>query len=179
MRNGGPSPVLGFTEAELGIVLALLAAVAVSARAAPPDPPPALEITADSVQTLEAEIARRAAENARQADSLAAQERRLAAQRDSLDRLKSSIWPNCTPAVPILTVDVVGPDAYRLDGSVVPLSAIDQRTATPRADAERRECRLIVGVRTVSGLAAADYQRALDRVGSLGLRTRSLGEAAP
>jgi len=178
MKNSGPSPVLGFTEAELGIVLALLAAVVVALGVAPTprDEPDRASITVDSLVTLEASLARVSVKNALLLDSLERQAVLIAAQTDSLEKLKSTIWPNCQPATPILILDVIGLDSYRIDGATVDITDVDVRTSEARAAATRAECRLIVGVRMINGLGALEYQRALDRLGALGLRTRALGE---
>jgi hypothetical protein len=175
VRNNGQSPVLGFTEAELGIALAVLAAVILGTGALSSEPGPVPPISRDSVELLVNRLDSLAKENSRQSDSLAAHQRRLRAQADSLKRMKSAIWPNCPPALPIFEVEVLGPNSYRLRGATVTIRDIEVRTVPQREAAVTKECRLIAGVRSVPSVSAPDYQTALNRLGTLGFRTRPLG----
>jgi hypothetical protein len=142
--------VMGFTEAELGLVLAaVFAAVGVSVfyESAPAAPPP------DDSRYVEA---------IRQRDSIAVAFDRF---RDSVRSTKvPQCWEKGEPRDPIAQVRVLGRDRYGMNGETLSFSQIRARLAPRIARGESLGCRYVVRARLTSGVDAVDQSAAVWRL---------------
>jgi hypothetical protein len=144
--------VLGFTEAELGFVLAaLFAAVAVQAVEAG-------KAKESAVQD--------AAVVAMQRDSIA---REFKEFRDSVAKLpvvkRSSKVPQCwekgEQRDPIATLRVLGANRYELAGQEMTITGVRERLAAQIARSDSLKCRYVVRAQLTRGVDAVDQARAV------------------
>jgi len=148
--------VLGFTEAELGFVLAATFAAFGVAYSAP-------DASADAA-LARADSAYQAAAKAR--DSISAA---LGAFRDSV-RKKSNLTPPCyekgEPKTPIAELTIVGANRYLLDDEMVTFSDLEARFAESLARSSALGCRYQVIARARSGVDAPVHSAAMARLKS-------------
>lgn len=181
MSASDRSPVMGFTEAKLFMVLAfLMLALYAATRPERPSGTPRqspAQISADSLSKLYHSLAEEQRRIALQRDSLARQRHQIAAQADSLrrlDKFKSELWPDCAKRGlargALFTVTVLDVDRFSVRGEELSLSAIAARTETVRQEAKRIECRHALYVRPAPALLAKPYDRERQRLGALGFR---------
>jgi hypothetical protein len=146
--------VMGFTEAELGFVLAaVFAALAVSAINDRAHQESALETTN---RTLRAER-----------DSLAGA---LKAFRDSLPK-RSNKTPRCTekgePADPVADLRIVGRDAYVMNGQRLTFADLQTRLAPQVERSKSLGCHYLVRTRATSGVDGPLHSAAVRRLWAL------------
>jgi hypothetical protein len=148
--------VLGFTEAELGFVLAATFAAFGVAYSAP-------DATADAA-LARADSAYKGAVKSRDSVSAA-----LRAFRDSV-RKKSNLTPPCyekgEPKAPIAEVTIVGANRYLLDGESVNFSDLETRFAETLARSTTLGCKYQVVARARSGVDAPVHSAAMARLKS-------------
>ena len=144
--------VLGFTEAELGFVLAaLFAAVAVQAVESG---------KAKAAAVQDATIV------ALQRDSIA---RKFKEFRDSVAKIpvqkRSSKVPQCwekgEPRAPIATLRVLGANRYELEGQETTIAGVRARLAAQIARSDSLKCRYVVRAQLTRGVDAVDQARAV------------------
>lgn len=156
--------VMGFTEAELGFILAaFFAAVAVAYQAE--------RATAESeAHTSEAALAVAIAERDR-----------ARAQRDSIDALysslrdsiakKSNLTPSCNEkgesSEAIAEISVLAVDRYLMEGDTVSFGEVKVRLANHIARQQQLGCRYFVRVVPVAGVDAPLYASAARRLRAL------------
>lgn len=160
--------VLGFTEAELGFVLATLF-VAVSGY----------QIVEASSASDGALVARD--ETAQVQDSLQTAQQGLRLVQDSLRvakdeleslrRLTSRLTPYCSERgesdQPIARITVVDPRTYRVDGASLQLAGVTERLGRWLDISRTKGCRFGVEVVPAQGLAADDFMRAREPLSRL------------
>jgi hypothetical protein len=148
--------VLGFTEAELGFVLAATFAAFGVAYSAP-------DASADAA-LARADSAYKAAAKSRDSVSAA-----LRAFRDSV-RKKSNLTPPCSekgePKTPIAELTIVGANRYLLDGETVDFSDLEARFAESLTRSNALGCRYQVIARARSGVDAPVHSAAMSRLKS-------------
>jgi hypothetical protein len=146
--------VLGFTEAELGFVLAATFAAFGVAFSAPDE-------TADAA-IARADSAYKSAAKSR--DSIQAA---LTAFRDSV-RKKSNLTPPCSekgePRTPVAEVTIAGRDRYLLDGTPVDFATIESRFADVIARSASLGCKYHVIARARGGVDAPVHSAAMSRL---------------
>jgi hypothetical protein len=167
--------VLGFTEAELGFVLAaLFVAIAgyqiVEARSADAGAESAagrLALAQDSLRALqqELEVARDSLALAREeAERLRADAERLQLEAERLTRLTSRLTPYCSErgetAQPVAHLVVVNPTTYRLEGSQLTIGGVTSRLSRWLDVSREKGCRFSVEILPVPGLSAEDFIKA-------------------
>ena len=128
--------IIGFTEAELGFFLAILALLFLVVLSEPTETdPPVVEVPEDSLTSLASRISRQE----QMADSLRAE---LAIIREG----SSDMTPYCyEPRVgiatgPLLTVKILSPETFEVQGDTVDRAGLRERTAGDRAAASRAGC---------------------------------------
>lgn len=144
------STVMGFTEAELGFVLAaVFAGLAVSGLTATQDRASAA-VRADSVE--------------RRYDSLSVA---FAQFRDSV-RKKSNKTPRCSEkgegAGAIAELRILGSDRYGMGGEVLSLGDVESRFASQIRRSAELGCRYLVRVVAVPGVDSPAYSAAVSRL---------------
>ena len=146
--------VLGFTEAELGFILAATFAAFGVAYSAPESSAQAALARADS--------ATKAATRSR--DSVA---NALTALRDSV-RKKSNLTPPCyekgESRAPIAELTIVGRDRYVLGGDTIASAALDSVFAPQIARAAQLSCRFTIIARARAGVDAPVHAAAMARL---------------
>jgi hypothetical protein len=151
--------IIGFTEAEIGLVLAavflVLWLLASSTSHRVVSPRTAIEtISRDSLEHLRA-----------RADSLLARNASLERSLDSLRGKHSRMTPSCeethAASGPLFTVHVAGNNAFVVDGAEYNWSSLLERTALARAAAAKVRCRHQVLVSTAPDISAAAFDQAL------------------
>jgi hypothetical protein len=155
--------IIGFTEAELGLVLALVFLVLwlVSSRPAIAidKAPPTAVVPKDSADLLAARV-----------ESLMVVNAALELSLDSLRPKRSRLAPSCAEAHvadgPLFTVRVEGVDSYLIDGQAYTWSGLLEKSALARAVAARAKCRQQIRVSTDPSISAAAYSTALRRLRS-------------
>ena len=158
--------VLGFTEAELGFVLAaLFAAMAVGAVGTSTD---VQNLTAARDSIAAARDSLRAQRDSMQAerDSIA---RELAQFRDSVARLgRSNKTPRCTekgePPDPVADVRILGADRYEIAGTQMEWASLRGRLGGFISRADSLGCRYLLIARASSGVDAAAHTQAVGRL---------------
>lgn len=140
---------MGFTEAELGLVLAaVFAAVGVSSLYEQPVTPPA-----DESKYVDA---------IRQRDSIAVAFDRF---RDSVRSTKvPQCWEKGEPRAPIAQIRVLGRDRYGLQGETVTFDRIRARFAPQIARADSLGCRYLVRATLTRGVDAIAQATAVWRL---------------
>lgn len=144
--------VLGFTEAELGFVLAALFA-AVAAQA----------VAADKVQESKAQDA---AIVAAERDSIA---REFEAFRDSVAKVpvpkRSSKVPQCwekgEQRDPIATLRVLGANLYEYEGRKMTIAGVRERFAAQIARSNSLKCRYVMRAQLTPGVDGVEQARAV------------------
>lgn len=146
--------VLGFTEAELGFVLAATFAAFGVAFSAPDEAADAAIARADSAYKSAA----------KSRDSIQAA---LTAFRDSV-RKKSNLTPPCyekgESRTPIAEVAIAGRDRYLLDGTPVDFATIEARFADAIARSTALGCKYHVIARARAGVDAPVHSAAMSRL---------------
>lgn len=142
--------VMGFTEAELGFVLAaVFAGLAVSGLAA---------------EERQATVAASTDSLRLRYDSVS---KAFAAFRDSV-RKKSNKTPRCSEKGErpdaIATLRILGPDAYDLDGERLSFADIESRFATQIQHAATLGCHYLVRTVAVSGVDSPAYSTAVSHL---------------
>jgi hypothetical protein len=150
--RGGRFTVMGFTEAELGLVLAaVFAAVGVSAVYEPPAPKPP-----DNTKFLTV---------MKERDSIAAAFDRF---RDSVRSTKMpQCWEKGEPRAAIAQVRVLGRDRYGLNGQTVTFSQIRSRFAAQIARGDSLGCHYLVRAQLTRGADAIAQSTAVWRLRTL------------
>jgi len=151
--------VMGFTEAELGFVLAaVFAALAVSGLSAQ-----------RSTVNFEAKSDTLAAKNdslSRRMDSVSAA---FAAYRDSV-RKRSNKTPRCSEkgesADPIAELRIVGRDSYEIDGERLTFRDIEAKFAAQIARSNELGCHYLVRTIATRGVDGPDHSAAVGRLWS-------------
>jgi hypothetical protein len=174
--------VLGFTEAELGFVLAaLFVAVSgyqiVEARSADAGAESAedrLALVQDSLRGLqqELEVTRDSLAHAReQAERLRAEAERVQLDAERRTRLTSRLTPYCSErgetAQPVAHIVVVNPTTYRLDGRQLTIGGVTNRLSRWLDISREKGCRFSVEVLPVLGLSAEDFMKAREPLSRL------------
>jgi hypothetical protein len=135
--------VMGFTEAELGFVLAAaFAAFAVSG------------VVAEESAT--AAVAERDTLRQRY-DSVASE---LAALRDSVKKRSTKVprcWEKGIRPDTVAIVEILGRDSYRIDGDRLTLASLRERFQGKIDTARVLQCRFFIRVRAVRGVDATTY----------------------
>jgi hypothetical protein len=148
--------VLGFTEAELGFVLAATFAAFGVAYSAPESSAQAALARADSAYKSAA----------KSRDSI---ETALRTLRDSLQK-KSNLTPPCyekgEPRGPIASVTIVGSDRYEMNDETIGFSDLETRLAPQLARSARLACRYHVIARARAGVDAPVHSAAMQRLKS-------------
>ena len=167
--------VLGFTEAELGFVLAtLFVAISgyqiVEARGAG-------ELSAAAGQQVAAtqDSLRKAQDSLRVArESLAAARDSVTLAREeveSLRRLTSRLTPYCSERgetdQPIARIVVMDARTYRMDGTQMPITGVTSRLSRWLTVSREKGCRFGVEVLPGPGLGAEDFMRAREPLSRL------------
>ena len=146
--------VLGFTEAELGFVLAATFAAFGVAYSVP-------DASADAA-LAQADSAVKIATKSR--DSVAAA---LAALRDSV-RKKSNLTPPCyekgEPRTPVAELTIMGRDRYSMAGETVAFADIEARLAPQIARSASLSCRYSVVAHARPGVDAPVHAAAMARL---------------
>jgi hypothetical protein len=154
--------IMGFTEAELGFVLAALfialAVTAIDEQEASAEDVDRQEQIADSI----------AAEAAAMRDSVALLRRNFAVLRDSVqvleDRISTKVpqcWEKGQPSAPIANVAVLGANRFEMNGETVTIDGIRDRLASFIAIADSLDCRFVVRARPTSGIDAVQQSAAV------------------
>lgn len=160
--------VLGFTEAELGFVLAALF-VAVSGYQIVE----AREATAGAFEAANAaEAVQDSLLEARDGLSRVQDSLQVARQElDDLRRLTSRLTPYCSERgetdEPVARITVLGPRAYRIDGIDLAIAGVTARLASWLEISRAKSCRFGVEVIPAAGLAADDFMRAREPLSRL------------
>jgi hypothetical protein len=148
--------VLGFTEAELGFVLAATFAAFGVAYSAPESSAQAALARADSAYKSAA----------KSRDSV---EGALRALRDSLHK-KSNLTPPCyekgESRMPIAELTIVGRDRYVLNQETIGFSELESRLAPQLARSAELACRFTVIARARAGVDAPVHAAAMSRLKS-------------
>lgn len=153
--------IMGFTEAELGFVLAaLFVAVAIGAiherdaAAAKVDEQVDVVAMLDSLRESQQELARE-----------------KALLQDSIDALMAKIstkvpqcWEKGEPREVIATVDVLGASRFRMNGQQLTMEQIRERLAPYIARGDSLGCRYIVRARPTAGVDARAQSDAVWRL---------------
>jgi hypothetical protein len=142
--------VMGFTEAELGFVLAaVFAAMAVAGLSA--------QQTHDTVVAKSDSLQKKY-------DSVAAA---FATYRDSV-RKKSNKTPRCSekgePADAIAELRIVGPDTYELAGERLSFADVESRFAPQIVRSGQLGCRYLVRTIATSGVDGPDHSAAISKL---------------
>jgi hypothetical protein len=148
--------VMGFTEAELGFVLAAVFAVlAVSGLSAQPR---------ENLAAKNDTLSHRADSLARRADSVAAA---FAAFRDSVHK-KSNKIPRCSEkgesADAIAEFRILGRDAYDLRGERLTFHEVETRFAPQLARSAELGCRYLVRTIATRGVDGPDHSAAIGKL---------------
>jgi hypothetical protein len=160
--------VLGFTEAELGFVLAaLFVAVSgyqiVEARGATDEAFQAANVT----QAVQDSLLEARDGLSRVQDSLQVAREEL----ENLRRLTSRLTPYCSERgetdQPVARITVLGSRSYRIDGADLPIAGVTARLAPWLEISRAKSCRFGVEVIPAAGLAAADFMRAREPLSRL------------
>jgi hypothetical protein len=170
--------IMGFTEAELGFVLAaLFVAVAITAiherdvSAADAENHEMVSAERDSLRSerdsLRSERDSLATEVARLRDSIAP----VALLRDSIAALEAKIstkvpqcWEKGESSAAIAELDVIGATRYTLRGDTVTMDEIRQRLASFIARGSELGCRFVVRARPTAGVNALEQSAAVWRL---------------
>lgn len=148
--------VLGFTEAELGFVLA--AAFAAFGVAYTSEDSSAQVALAQSDSALKAE--RKARDSAEAA---------LKALRDSVRR-KSNLTPPCyekgEPRAPIAEIAIIGADRYVMGGETIRFTEIETRLAPQIARSTALQCKYGVIARAMAGVDAPVHAATMSKLKS-------------
>lgn len=147
--------IMGFTEAELGFVLAaLFIAVAVAAVRERDANAAGITAQASVVDSLRAEVA-----------SLGESARQL---RDSITVLEDKIstkvpqcWERGEQSEPVADLDVLGANRYALDGDTLTIDGVRASLATFIERADALDCRFVVRARPTSGIDAVQQSAAV------------------
>jgi hypothetical protein len=154
--------IMGFTEAELGFVLAALfiavAVAAINERDASAVSVDQYETAADSLR----------AEMIAWRDSVARLRNSSTILRDSLEALEARIstkvpqcWEKGQQQAPIADVAVLGANRFRMNGATVDIDGIRERLASFIAVADSLDCRFVVRARPTSGIDAVQQSAAV------------------
>ncbi|MGH2898558.1 MAG: hypothetical protein ACREBE_03830 [bacterium] len=148
--------VLGFTEAELGFVLAATFAAFGVAYSAPG--------AAAETALAQADSAYRVAAKSRDSAQVA-----LTTLRDSL-RKKSNLTPPCyekgEPRAPIAELTVLGRDRYAIDSTTIGFAELESRLATQIARGAALGCKYHGSARAHAGVDAPVHAAAMKRLKS-------------
>lgn len=153
---------MGFTEAELGFVLAaLFIAVAITAI----HDRDASAVSVDRQQEVADSLAR---EVAVMRDSVAELRNSSRTLADSLDVLEAKIstkvpqcWEKGEPMTAIADIAVLGSNRFRMNNDVVDIDGVRTRLAPFIARADSLDCRYIVRARPTSGIDAVQQSAAV------------------
>jgi hypothetical protein len=156
--------VMGFTEAELGFVLAALFAALVASTLTDTQQVVDGEIAKVTAATAERDSLRLELETYR--DSTSAQIGRL---RDSLNAQKRSTkTPNCwergEPRSSIAELAVLGANLYQHRGQAVDIQTIRRDLAAQIARSRQLECRYSVRARPTEGVGSREHSAAVARL---------------
>jgi hypothetical protein len=154
--------IMGFTEAELGFVLAALfiavAIAAINERDASAVSVDQHETAADSLR----------AEMIAMRDSVARLRNSSTILRDSLEALEARIstkvpqcWEKGQQSAPIAEVAVLGANRFRMNGATVDIDGIRERLARFITVADSLDCRFVVRARPTSGIDAVQQSAAV------------------
>ncbi|MGH7445972.1 MAG: hypothetical protein ACRELT_00330 [Longimicrobiales bacterium] len=154
--------IMGFTEAELGFVLAaLFIAVAMGAI----HERDASAVSVDEYETA-ADSLRAEVEGMR--DTLAHLRNSSTILRDSLAALEARIstkvpqcWEKGEQSAPIADVAVLGANRFRMNGETVTIDGVRERLASFIAKADSLDCRFVVRARPTSGIDAVQQSAAV------------------
>lgn len=154
--------IIGFTEAELGFVLAALF-IAIAVTAVHERDASATSIVEQQSMTDSLVAAADAARDT--VGQLRAQSTLLS---DSIDALEAKIstkvpqcWEKGEPAGAIAEVDVLGANRFRLNGEAVTIDGVRARLASFIARSDSLGCRYIVRARPTSGIDAVQQSAAV------------------
>jgi hypothetical protein len=154
--------IMGFTEAELGFVLAaLFVAVAVTAV----HERDASAVTVEA-QTSLADSLR--AETAAARDSLALMRKDLALLGDSLTTLEDKIstkvpqcWERGESSAPIASLAVLGANRFEMNGNTMTIDGITERLSSFIERGNELGCRFVVRARPTRGIDAVQQSAAV------------------
>lgn len=154
--------IIGFTEAELGFVLAaLFIAVAISAIHERDASATNFEEQRTATDSLVA-----AADAAR--DTLGMMREQSAVMTDSIAALEAKIstkvpqcWEKGESAVAIAELDVLGADRYRLNGEALTIAGVRARLEPFIARGDSLGCRYVVRARPTAGIDAVQQSAAV------------------
>jgi hypothetical protein len=154
--------IMGFTEAELGFVLAaLFIAVAIAAINEREASAVSVDEYVTAADSLRAEV-----EEMR--DTLAHLRSSSTILRDSLAVLEARIstkvpqcWEKGQQQAPIADVAVLGANRFRMNGQTVTIDGIRERLASFIATADSLGCRFVVRARPTSGIDAVQQSAAV------------------
>lgn len=154
--------IMGFTEAELGFVLAaLFIAVAIAAI----NERDASAVSVDEVQST-AESLAAATEALR--DTVGVLRDTVEVLSDSLEALEARIstkvpqcWEKGRQREPVADVAVLGANRFRMNGQTLDIDGIRARLASFIAVADSLDCRFVVRARPTSGIDAVQQSAAV------------------
>lgn len=159
---------MGFTEAELGFVLAaLFIAVAITAVHERDASAAAAQEMRENVVNVDSLRAVAAAAH----DSLGALRDSARVMRDSLAALEAKIstkvpqcWERGESQAPIADITVLGANRFRMNGDVMSIDGVTGRLASFIARGDSLDCRYIVRARPTSGIDAVQQSAAVWRL---------------
>lgn len=154
--------IMGFTEAELGFVLAALfiavAIAAINERDASASSVAQQLSAADSLRT----------EVEHMSDSLARLRSSSIILRDSLQALEARIstkipqcWEKGEQQAPIADVTVLGANRFEMNGETVTIDGVRERLASFLAKSDSLDCRFVVRARPTRGIDAVQQSAAV------------------
>lgn len=156
--------IIGFTEAELGLFVAILFLVLALAGGPNekdishvPEPPPSADSSPprseDLIRSLEEQLARSKDQISRHAAKITELERELAtlkSEREKQQNLRSRQIPTCTEkkvaAGPIRDVIVMGANSFHVGSSTHNLQSFLETVKTERLQADKEQCRHVIRV---------------------------------
>src|SRR4051812_6761637 len=156
--------VMGFTEAELGFVLAaVFAALAVSGLSSQPEN---LAAKNDSLAHRIDSVSRRADSVTRKMDSVSAA---FASYRDSV-RKRSNKTPRCSekgePPEAIAEVRILGRDRYELAGARMTFRELESQLAAQIARSNELRCHYLVRTIATAGVDSTEHSAAVAKLWS-------------
>lgn len=147
--------IMGFTEAELGFVLAaLFIAVAVAAVEERDAQAAGIETEQSAADSLRAELAAARDSSAALRDSLSVLE-------DKISTKVPQCWERGERSDAIADLAVLGADRYAMNGDTLSLDGVRARLAAFIARGEALNCRFVVRARPTSGIDAVQQSVAV------------------
>ena len=160
--------IMGFTEAELGFVLAaLFIAVAITAiHERDVSEAAAQELLGTVINVDSLRVAEAAAR-----DTVGALRNRETALRDSIIALNAKIstkvpqcWEKGEPTTVIAELDVLGANRFRMNGATLNIDQVRERLASFIVRGDSLDCRYIVRARPTAGIDAVQQSDAVWRL---------------